>query len=173
MFLHCSSKPIEDHYHGPQAKGKYLYIGRYQRDEECGLDAIDESYKSFTGETKWTMAEWFRRNYKNGEMIIESPSSGTRSILSNTGMVIVNERLISREELVIKAERIHEEEWNSLTEEKKEIYVWMEMLILADYHIKVIPVEFVDYDEGVYQALVYIEADNGQIAENEDQLGRV
>ena len=44
-FLHCSRKPYEPHYHGPDAKGKYLYLGRYRRVPLNEDDEVQETFR--------------------------------------------------------------------------------------------------------------------------------
>lgn len=59
------------------------------------------------------------------------------------------------------ANEIHDEEWESVLQDKQYILVCVEILYKADYHIQVVSVEYVDYNENVYQALVHVDAEDG------------
>ena len=175
VFIRTSKKPYEGHYYGPDAKDKYIYIGKFQKDLEAGVEAIDEPYRQFSEESQLVMAKEFRRYYGNEQMRITCPS-GNKVLISNEGMQIDQGESVdfqSFETMEASAKEVHFEEWEKSSREKQEILVWLEMLFRADYHVKVVPVEFVEYDEDMYQALVEMDAANGQITEDENQLGPV
>ena len=173
MFIHCSKRNYDGHYYGSNAANKYFYIGRYKRDDECGVEAIDEPFTSFSEETQLTMAEFYRRHGREKGMAI-SPPSGRKIVISDVGMKIESEdseQTMTFEHMQEVAAKVHQEEWDNVSKEKQNILVWLEMLARADYHVKVVPVEFIEYDETVYEALVKIDAMNGEI--NEAELGPV
>ncbi len=175
FFIRTSSKPYDGHYMGPNAKDKYIYIGKYKKDEESGVEVIDEPYRHFSEMTQLVMAKSFMRWYRNDGLYTTCPS-GNEVIISGDGIVIKNgDRLESHsfESMEERAKEVHLEEWDSSSREEKDVLVWLEMLAKANYHVKVVPVEFVEYDECVYDALVEMDAANGQIAEDDSQLGPV
>ena len=176
LFIRTSKKPYEGHYYGPDAKDKYIYIGKFQKDLEAGVEVIDEPYRQFSEATQLVMAKDYWRCCGNKQFRITSPSGNKVALISNEGIQINQGESVdfhSFETMEASAKEIHFEEWEKSSREKQEIFVWLEMLFRADYHVKVVPVEFVEYDEDMYQALVEIDAANGQIAVDENQLGPV
>jgi hypothetical protein len=63
MFMHCSKKRHEPHYHGKKAAGKYMYLGRYRvLPDDAGVLSITFSYCSLGTASQLTMADHFRRH---------------------------------------------------------------------------------------------------------------
>jgi hypothetical protein len=68
MFLRCAKKPHEPYYHGPNAKKKCLYLGRYRvvPDAEDGISSVIYTFSSLTPESQFVMAEYDSRSRDYG-----------------------------------------------------------------------------------------------------------
>eukprot|EP00978_Attheya_sp_CCMP212_P040896 scaffold228208_cov63-Attheya_sp.AAC.2 len=64
-----------------------------------------------------------------------------------------------------------EEKWDAISKEKRITSAWVVMLIEAGYRIKIVPVEFVEYDETLYRTLVDYGASNGHVSLLDEELG--
>ena len=61
--------------------------------------------------------------------------------------------------------------WDSLPWKKKQARAWVEMLLDKNFRLHIRPVEFVEYDEELYEKLVEIGADSGCVSLDERELG--
>jgi hypothetical protein len=71
----------------------------------------------------------------------------------------------------IKAENEQKGLWENLPLKKRQERAWVEMLLGHKYQLFIRPVEFVDYDETLYEKLVEIGANNGIVSLDERELG--
>lgn len=70
-----------------------------------------------------------------------------------------------------KAAEVHEEDYPLWSEKKREIAAWSEMLYHYKYAVHIEPIEYVQYDEGLYDKLVAEGASKGQVAIRHEDLG--
>jgi len=61
--------------------------------------------------------------------------------------------------------------WEKANDKKRKTAAFIALLIEHDYQLKIVPVEFVDYDEDLYRVLVESGACNGRVSINEAELG--
>jgi hypothetical protein len=63
--------------------------------------------------------------------------------------------------------------WDSLSTKQQDVKGWTLLLQEINHEIEIVPVEFIEYDEDLYQALVKGGCSNGQVSIDYDQLGPV
>ena len=170
MFLSCSTRRQDAHYHGRNARGKYLYLGRYRiKTDETGSMVFTQMFQNLSWDGQCAMAELYSRDKGYKWMLI-----GARGFLPDL-VLLDNGRYDAKEEYYdmarVKADERQENTWNTLTPRRQQILAWVEMLLAIQYSIEVVPVEFVDYDEDLYDALVAAGAHNGQVSLVENDLG--
>lgn len=154
LFLHCAKKKNVPYYHGKSAKGKYMYLGRYRLvpdDDDAVLD-VTYGYSSLGTDSQVTMADYYRRHgvRENYDQVFEFDRDG-RSM---------------KKKFYVKGKELYEldgKDWNKLGEDKQATLAWVEMLCSIKFQIVVVPVEFVSYDEAVYDRLVENDASNGEV----------
>ena len=63
MFTSCAERKADIHYHGKDAKTKYLYLGKYSTPEKGSDDDICEvlQFKNLPRRLQWFRAEYFHR----------------------------------------------------------------------------------------------------------------
>jgi len=156
-FVQCSKKPWDDHFQGQNAKGKYLYLGKYRRVQEDPDSEISETSRTFlfsqlSVESKRTMAEQFHKCQYTEHWVDggNHKSAGPEDILPY--LTSGGDAAASRHEIV---------------------QAWITMLEDMNYRIQIVPVEFVEYDEELYNALVAIEAYNGEVSTRFEDIGPV
>lgn len=167
-FLNCAKKPYQPHYLGPNAKGKYLYLGRYRvvptDRHEVNIEEKKYMFRSLEWESQCTYAEWKVRHDSTVDM---TDKKDARYHLLTTDLAMRE----YAEAAKTKAENEQEGLWESLEEHKKQERAWIEMLLDNNYNLSIRPVEFVDYDENLYNKLVEIGANNGEVSLNPNELG--
>lgn len=151
MFVQCSRKPWEDHYQGRDARGKYLYLGKYRLvPTDPNAEVVEEArtflFRQLSEESKKTMAEFYAKH--------------NCTLRWMDGM---NEITAGPEDL--------DPYLDDAT--SSGVSAWIRMLEDKQYRIEIVPVEFVKYDEDLYKALVKIGASNGQVSNLFEDIGPV
>ena len=161
-FLDCAKKKYLPHYLGPNAAGKRLYLGRYRAvaDAEAGKIFM---YEALEWDSKITIAEEY---VKEDMPIVWYDDSGIYR--EATTKIAMDEYL---QPAKFKTERERKGFWQRLPLKKKQERAWVEMLLDRKYRLHIRPVEFVEYDEELYEKLVAIGADNGCVSLDERELG--
>jgi hypothetical protein len=165
VFVQCSAQRHQPHYHGKEARGKRLYVGKYKcvpLDSEAEIQETSRTffYSALGEESKWTMADHFRKH--NVSVSWEEAPGKFRTVSSNT---------LANAHNTTAAAQHEEEVWDAMSEEKQTASAWVVMLIEAGYRIKIVPVEFVEYDETLYRTLVNYGASNGHVSLHDEELG--
>jgi hypothetical protein len=165
VFVQCSAQRHQPHYHGKEARGKRLYVGKYKcvpLDSEAEIQETSRTffYSALGEESKWTMADHFRKH--NVSVSWEEAPGKFRTVSSNT---------LANAHKTTAAAQHEEEVWDAMSEEKQTASAWVVMLIEAGYRIKIVPVEFVEYDETLYRTLVNYGASNGHVSLYDEELG--
>ena len=156
MFLHCSTKRHETNYYGPNTRGGRLYLGRYRRvpeDDASDVTLVEQTvkYADLGSASQWTIAEAYRR-YE-------------RQIKGANGKVASSHRAESfYEKAKAEVEDDRRGSWEDISAEKKDIYAWVHMLIDCEHYMTIVPVEFVDYNEALYEKFVEIDAVMGEVS---------
>ena len=148
LFVQCSTKPHKRHWHGKNAKGGRMYVGVYQRvgndkDGDDVVTVVPIDSKDLDWNNRRTICEHCVRQRKGHPCL---PYYKDKA----------------------RAEAGYEE-WGTKTPTEKEILAMYEMLKDEDYSLEFVPVEFVRYDEELYQELV----DSGAVINPKGQTGYV
>lgn len=147
VFVQCSQKPWEDHYHGKDARGKYIYVGKYRRlksDEEVQETARTFLYSQLSEESQKTMASFYCKYQRTVKWFDKG-----------------------------KTKKAGPEELVQFLNGEETVATWITMLRTLQYRIEIVPVEYVEYDEDLYQALVDIGANNGTVATDYNHISPV
>mmetsp|Transcript_27863 Transcript_27863/g.60616 ORF Transcript_27863/g.60616 Transcript_27863/m.60616 type:complete len:596 (+) Transcript_27863:91-1878(+) len=98
-------------------------------------------------------------------------SALTESALSDDRIASSAHLKMYYEEAKAEAEEEKIGSWQKMSQEKKDTAAWIHMLLRVDYTIPIVPVEYVDYDEGLYEKLVAFGAACGEVSVDENELG--
>ena len=146
FFIQCADQPHKRHWHGEDAKGGRMYVGVYRR------VAADEvvtpvTFKSvdFDHMNKMAVSDFFARRCRRRG-------------------VEIGQRFFVKAQQVVS-----EQEWEKMSNYQKDKLAMYEKLYEENYMMEIIPVEFVRFDENLYQALV----DSGAVISRKGQTGQV
>eukprot|EP00978_Attheya_sp_CCMP212_P014032 scaffold35594_cov57-Attheya_sp.AAC.1 len=111
VFVQCSAQRHQPHYHGKEAREKRLYVGKYKcvpLDSEAEIQETSRTflYSALGEESKWTMADHFRKH--NRFVSWEEAPDEFRTVSSNT----------LTDAHYTTAVAHHEELWDAMSEEK-------------------------------------------------------
>jgi len=166
-FLDCAKKNYLPHYLGPKAKGKRLYLGRYRAvpDDADEVNVVEKAFmfKALEWDSKITMTEEFVKCDSNKIWFDDD------GVFREATTQIAMEEYLQPAKL--KTENEQEGLWDSLPWKKKQARAWVEMLLDKNFRLHIRPVEFVEYDEELYEKLVEIGADSGCVSLDERELG--
>jgi len=168
-FMECSKRKYDCHYLGPNnPKGTRLYLGRYRKvpEDRNEVNITEESmeYSSLEWECQFHIAKWFVRR----DAVARWIDLDGKKIETNKDLLTDNHVHAAK----TKAENELQGKWlASCNEEQKQTRAWIEMLTDFKYRLYITPVEFVDYDEKLYEKLVSLGADNGCVSLDESELG--
>ncbi len=173
-FLHCARSPHKHwpNYLGPDAEGKRLYLGRYQEvpfdknSEEPNVVGHRFPFKNLSWASQIHIAKKFHEYSEQGNY-------------SRSFVIDGEERIISKDQLEPKhvesakaeAESDKEGSWDKMRDLEKHGRTWVEMMLEKQFYMDIVPIEFVDYDEELYNKLVETSADNGEVSLDESKLG--
>ena len=131
-------------------------MGRYRRvpeDDASDVTLVEQTvkYADLGSASQWTIAEAYRR-YE-------------RQIKGANGKVASSHRAESfYEKAKAEVEDDRRGSWEDISAEKKDIYAWVHMLIDCEHYMPIVPVEFVDYNEALYEKFVEIDAVMGEVS---------
>eukprot|EP00979_Chaetoceros_neogracilis_P017521 scaffold10238_cov276-Chaetoceros_neogracile.AAC.2 len=168
--MECSRKKHDARYLGPNPKGTRLYLGRYRKvpDDRYEINVSEQSmeYSSLKWDSKYCMADGFVRYEKRPDWKIEWKDLNGKNKEAHKDLLQTHINTA-----MIKAENEEQGKWLSLNLEKRRIRAWIEMLLDFNYRLYITPVEFVEYDEKLYEKLCEIGGDNGCVTLDEKELG--
>jgi hypothetical protein len=136
MFVECSKQPCKRHWHGKLAAAGRMYVGVYRVPEDDDIEMVIEYAKDehIAWENKFSIAHYFvKKDYKDfsGKLAPDIPEC-----------------------CKTRAESIAVGDWNTMTQEKKDTWIMVAYLIDTNQVFHVKPIEFVRFDENLYQTLV-------------------
>jgi hypothetical protein len=145
LFVQCSDTPHKRHWHGPDAAGGRMYVGVYKRADDEDHDEIvwTVSFRTDLDQTnKITIATFkVKRDYQ------EYGSGKLRPAVQQVPHFRDAARLA-----------VGDQKWNTLTSRQKDNWTMLEYLTETNYTMDVVPVQFVRFDEALYQTLVSSDA---------------
>jgi hypothetical protein len=155
LFVQCSKHRFHTFWHGNNAKQGYLYLGMYK----VGDNDVEP-------EMKFRLLD---PEYKNGiaDYYLSRPNRCT------------HEQWKANKEYYSNLAKLglDEEEWEEMSEGERNRFEMRALLEEVDYTVDTTPVEFVGYNEELYQTLVSIGAakvtktQTGQVAIDAEGLG--
>ena len=163
-FMECSKRKHDCHYLGPNNhKGTRLYLGRYRKvpEDRNEVNITEESmeFSSLEWDCQYHIANWFVK--RDSEAHWKDLDGNNKE--ANKGLLTE----IHVNAAMTKAEN----ERKACNFEQMQTRAWIEMLTDFKYRMYITPVEFVDYDEKLYEKLVSLGADNGCVSLDESKLG--
>ena len=151
LFIQCADQPHKRLWHGKLAAGGRMYVGVYKVPDEddpvMNVEFSKDEHISF--ENKKGIAEFFvKRNYKQFEGRLDPDIDEMHVQIGRT---------------------LCDVEWGSASQAVKDMWTMMAYLIDTNYTQRVVPVQFVRFDEELYQTLV----DYDCATSKKDKRGRV
>lgn len=146
LFVECSSDPNLLRYHGPDAAGKYVYLGTYQRSAEPTGTMVELPllYSDLGESTRWHLAHCYRCNPDNSTLYWASPS-GQLMQASDDSLMPAH---------FAGAYQRYSQKWSSMDPAQRRTAAWTCMLQELGYVLYVVPVEFHHYDNNIYADLM-------------------
>ena len=138
LFVQCADKPHKRIWHGRGAAGGRMYVGVYKRvNEEDEIISSVRFRQDLISDNQKSIAEYYvKRHYSTcGNKLNPEVSAN----YANQGMRLFDGT---------------RQEWNLLNSRAKDAWIMRAYLSDTDYTMEVAPVEFVRYDEKLYQCLV-------------------
>jgi len=176
-FLQCAKKAYLPYYLGPNAANKRLYLGRYRvvPDDRDEVNVVQKvfMFEALDWDNKITLAEW---HVLHEDPIIWHNTDKKNTDKKNTDkspIVLTTDLAMDEYQQAAKIKAENEEEglWRKLSLVKRQTRAFIEMLLGHKYQLEITPIEFVDYDEELYNKLVEIDAATGVVSMNEKELG--
>ena len=162
MFLRCSNRKQDSHYHGRNAQTRYLYLGRYRiKTDSSGNLVVTKMCQDLSLDAQFAMADLFSREKGYKWMLIGARVFLPDLVLLDSGRYDVKNEYY--EMAKVKAEECKGRSWNTWTPRKRQILAWVEVMLVIQCSVEVVPVEYVHFDEKLYDALVEAGAYNGQV----------
>lgn len=139
LFVECADKPHKRLYHGKSAAGGRMYVGVYRVPDEDDPSSDIQFAKDndISLENKKSIAEYFVKwNYLD---------FGSKQLDPN---LYTTERIQKAKNLFTG------DDWDSASVHVQNVWIMLARLIERNYTMEVAPVEFVRFDEHLYQTLV-------------------
>ena len=144
LFVQCADKPHKRHWHGESAKKGRMYCGVYRKVSDDERVPSTVSYKTQMNSDNQKEIARFKVKYDyrdyNGQIRPQARDPRYR------------ER--GRELYLIDIDSEDETKWYGLQHDQKDLWTLMAYLFDIDYMFEVAAVEFVRFDEALYQTLV-------------------
>jgi hypothetical protein len=141
LFVQCSDTPHKRHWHGPDAAGGRMYVGVYKRSDDQDNDEIvwEVSFRTDLDQTnKMTIATFIvKRDYKVYGAGNLRPAVQEAPHFRDAARLAVGDNT-----------------WNTLTSRQRDNWTMLEFLTETNFTMDVVPVQFVRFDEALYQSLV-------------------
>ncbi|CAJ1938062.1 unnamed protein product [Cylindrotheca closterium] len=157
MFVQCATTPHKRHWHGKDAKTGRLYIGVYRKVvDEDGDDDVETIVHMDDPDLDVTCRlaiardnlRYYRKDY------------GADYTTTNQSFRLAKERA---------KQEAGEDDWMKYSKSKQDVLAMYQVLLLEGFTMTTVPIEFVRYDEKLYQALV----DVGAVIDRKGQTGQV
>jgi hypothetical protein len=145
LFVQCSKHPSKRHWHGKLAEKGRMYCGVYRipEDDDPVMEIEYAKETSFDLESRKVIADFHvRKHYKRHE--------------GNLGPEVDD----FVESHPLAAQKLAGDDWTSCSQYKKHIWIMVAYLCHTKHKFEFAPVQFVRFDEALYQTLVQYDCAN-------------